>query len=71
MKCTKCGYEVPMTQFTRAKNMGSCCSGIHLRQCPKCQELSPCDPLMEERWEEKNNQKRDDQEGLPFDYFEC
>lgn len=71
MKCAKCGYEAPMTQFTRAKNMGGCCSGIHLRKCPKCQELSPCEPLREEIWEKKNNQKRpDDQEGL-FDYFEC
>ncbi len=57
MKCIKCGYEGSMVEFARASNAVSCCTGIHLRQCPKCRELSPCNPLMEEIWEEKNKQK--------------
>ncbi len=69
MKCTKCGYEACMTEFTRVRCRGYCSTGTHLRQCPECQEVSPCNPLIEELWEEKNNIKRpDDQEG--FDFFE-
>ncbi|KUO70650.1 MAG: hypothetical protein APF81_25815 [Desulfosporosinus sp. BRH_c37] len=71
MKCTKCGYEATMNQFTRSKNMGCGCSGIHMRQCPVCQELSSCEPLMEEIWEKKNNLKRSDDQDGSFDYFEC
>lgn len=59
MKCCKCGYEATMLDFSRARSGGSCCSGRgHLRQCPKCKELSPCDPLMEEIWEEKFRRKQ-------------
>lgn len=57
MKCTNCGYTDHMTKFARASNSLSCCSGTHLRRCPKCNKPSPCNPLMEEVYEEKMKQQ--------------
>ncbi|MFZ3172852.1 MAG: hypothetical protein WA118_12860 [Carboxydocellales bacterium] len=61
MKCIKCGYEAIMLEFTRSGI--NCCSGSHLRQCPKCNELSHCNPIMEEIWEEKFQQTQGNNAG--------
>lgn len=60
MKCTKCGFEGLMEEFARASDSISCCGATHLRRCPKCREISPCNPLMEEIWRNQliNSAKR-------------
>jgi len=65
MRCTKCGYEARMQEFSWARSCGSCCSRVHIRQCPKCKEVSPCDPLREEVWEEKFRLKKANDVGNP------
>jgi len=57
LKCVKCGYEDDMVMFKRASMSLGCCTGQHLRTCPKCGATSACNPLMEEVWEEQQKQK--------------
>ncbi len=65
MKCIECGYTGHMNEFTRISSGISCCSGIHMRRCPKCNTPSPCNPLIEEIYAEK--QERDSSE-LEFEF---
>lgn len=62
MKCKQCGYEAPMIEFKWVKNISSCCSITQMRECPRCHELSPCEPLAEEMRDEQNKLKRSEDE---------
>jgi hypothetical protein len=61
LKCSKCGYEDNMVKFKRASMSLGCCTGQHLRACPKCGATTACNPLMEELWEEQHKQKATDE----------